>query len=346
MTNTRLCVGKTDDGFGKAGSMHNIGIEFTARGEMGFYGLGTPPAPEPTQILIRTYYSGITNGTERHALMGDFGYGGGYPGRHGYQHVGIIEAVGSDVKAFSEGDMVFFGHYVGHRGWHIVAVGAGDPTSYNQSHLCLKLPDEVDHQVCALLGVTGVGMRHIRRIGVKPAQNVWVAGLGPIGQGAAQSARAFGAHVTVTDLNPKRLEVARELGAHRAINVSDPDSMELLKQGRPYDRIVDACGTASLFEDIRKNGLLAYRGAIGAVAVRGEITFQWGMLHGLEGSIEVSCHFSLDDLRVILHFMKLNVMKLEPLVSHRIPIKESPSIYKTMRDNPGELLGVIFDWTR
>ena len=324
--------------------MHNIGIEFTARGQMGFYDLGPAPDPGPTQILIRTHYSGITNGTERHALMGDFGYGGGYPGRHGYQHVGVVEAAGKQVREFSEGDMVFFGHYVGHRGWHIVEIGSGDPVSYNRSHLCLKLPDDLDHEFLALLGVTGVGMRHARRIKVSPAQNVWVAGQGPIGQSAAQSARAFGAYVTVTDINQRRLDVAKELGAHRAVNVSDPSGYELLKQGGPYNCIIDACGVPSLFADIHKNRLLAYRGAIGALAVRGETTFQWGMLHTLEGSIEVSCHFSLDDLRVIIHFLKLGIMKLESLVSHRVPITEAPKIYGIMRDRPGDLLGVIFNW--
>ena len=324
--------------------MHNIGIEFTERGKMGFYDLGQPPAPGSTQILIRTRYSGITNGTERHALMADFGYGGGYPGRHGYQHVGVVEAAGKKVKAFSEGDMVFYGHYVGHRGWNIVEVGADDPASYHQSSLCLKLPDDLEHDFCALLGVTGVGMRHVRRINVKPAQNVWVAGQGPIGQGAAQSARAFGAYVTVTDLNQRRLDVAEELGAHRAINVSEPSGIESLKQGGPYDCIVDACGAPSLFADIYQNRLLGHRGVIGAVAVRAETTFTWGMLHGLEGSIEVSCHFSLDDLRVIMHFLRLGIMSLEPLVFHRVSITEAPSIYAAMRDQPRDLLGVVFNW--
>lgn len=320
--------------------MYNIGIQFTAKAKMDFYDLGVPPDPGPTQILIRTHYSGITNGTERHALMGDFGYGGGYPGRHGYQNVGVIEKIGSQVKSFSEGDTVFFGHYVGHRGWNIVEVGSG----FQDSHLCLKIPGDIGSEYCALLGVAGVGMRHIRRIKIYPAQKVWVAGLGPIGQFAAQSARAFGAYVTVTDVNQKRLDIAKELGAHKAINISDPSSMEMLKQGGPYNCIVDACGVQSLFSDIHKNRLIAPHGVIGALAVRGETTFQWGMLHILEGSIEVSCHFSLDDLNVIMHFLKLGIIKIKPLVSHRVPITEAPNIYEIMANRPSELLGVIFNW--
>jgi len=318
--------------------MRNIGIQFVAKGQMNFYELGEPPDPNPTQILIRTHYSGITNGTERHALMGDFGYGGGYPGRHGYQHIGVVEKSGSQVKAFTEGDMVFFGHYVGHKGWHIV-----DGLSPDAS-LCLKLPPDVDNEDCALLGVTGVGMRHVRRIRVSPAQNVLVIGLGPIGQGAAQSARAFGAYVTVLDLDQRRLDVAKELGAHRGINASNPSAMEQLKKGGPYNCIIDASGATSVINDIHKNGLLAYRGAIGLLAVRGETTFPWGMLHGLEGSFEVSCHFSLDDLCVIMHFMKLGVMNIKPMVTHRVPITDAPRIYGIMRDQPRELLGVIFNW--
>ena len=318
--------------------MHNIGIEYTARGEMAFYDLGPPPDPGPTQILVRTRYSGITNGTERHALMADFGFGGGYPGRHGYQHVGVVEKAGKQVKYFTAGDTVFFGHYVGHRGWHIVDVGIG------ASHLCIRLPDDVEHEFCALFGVAGVALRHVRRIRVAPAQNVWVAGVGPIGQFAAQAARAFGAYVTVTDVDQRRLDVAKELGAHKAIDVSDQSGNELLKQGGPYDCIVDACGVPSLFKDIHKNGLLIRRGVIGALAVRAETTFHWSMLHGLEGSIEVSCHFRPEDLNAVLHFLRLGTIRIKPLVTHRVPITEAPRIYDTMRDHRADLLGVIFNW--
>jgi 2-desacetyl-2-hydroxyethyl bacteriochlorophyllide A dehydrogenase len=323
--------------------MLNIGIEYPTCGQMAFCDLGAPPQIGDSEILIDTRYSGITNGTERHALLGEHGWRH-FPGRHGYQHVGTVAAVGSEVKNFKPGDWVFHGRYVGHRGWHVVKVAPADVDSIG-SHLCLPLPSDVDYKHCALFGVAGVAMRHVRRCRVAPAQNVWVVGLGLIGQFAAQAARAVGARVTVTDVNEHRLAVAEKLGAHRVLDARDDKTHEALKAGGPYDCIIDCSGIPSLIPQIQRDGLLAYRGVIGFLAVRSETTFHWSMLHGRESSIEVSCHFGLDDLRVVLHFVRQGVMRVEPLISHFVSIDQAPAIYETLRDRPEELLGVIFDWT-
>lgn len=323
--------------------MRIIGIEYPARGQMAFCELGEPGKLRATEILIRTHYSAITNGTERHALLGEHGWQH-FPGRHGYQHVGRVEAVGGEVKGFQPGDRVFYGQYVGHRSWHIVDVAHADPRS-NGSHLCCLLPDDVDYAHCALLGVAGVAMRGARRCRIGAAQNVWVAGAGLIGQFAAQAARALGARVTITDVNSDRLAIARELSVHRAIHMGDEASLDALKEGGPYDCIVDAAGVETFFQDVASAGLLARGGVIGALAVRSRTTFPWGMLHGTEASIEVSCHFSLDDLRVVLHFLRQGILRIRPLVSHHVPIEQAPAVYEILRDRPADLLGVIFDWT-
>ncbi len=319
--------------------MANMGIEYPSRGEMQFYDLGQLPTPGPRQMLIRTLYSGITNGTERHALMADHGWTH-FPGRHGYQHVGVIEAAGDQVSGFNEGDIVFYGQYVGHRAWHLVDAVEGSPGA----HLCIRIPEGVEPEFCALLGVAGVATRAARRCRVEPAQRVWVVGAGLIGQFAAQASRAFGAHVTVSDINPKRLEFAEMCGAHRAIDAAAPDYEEEIKAGGPYHRIIDASGIPSLFHDIQRMGVLGYRGAIAAIAVRRETRFDWSMLHVLEGSIEVSCHFSLEEIAMILFFLQQGIFKVQPLVTHRVPIDEAPRIYEMLREQPGELLGVIFRW--
>lgn len=320
--------------------MRNQGIEFPAKGEAALYDLGAPGPPGPGEVLIATAWSGVTNGTERHALLGEHGWGH-YPGRHGYQHVGRIEAVGEGVADFAVGDWIYYGRYVGHRGWHLQAVGPADVHSYD-SHLCVRLPHDADRQDCALLGVAGVAMRGVRRFRVAPGQRVWVAGLGLIGQFAAQAARAVGAQVTVTDTNEMRLGVAARLGAHAALPAADTAA---LQAGGPYDCIIDACGAPDLFMQVHRLGLLAPKGVVGALAVRSETTFHWSTFHGREASIEVSCHYSLDDLRMLLHLIKQGIIAIPPLVTHRLPVSEAPSVYRLLRDEPGQLLGVIFDWS-
>lgn len=315
--------------------MRQTAIEYKEKGKMGFCDLGAPPELTANQILIATRYSGITNGTERHALLAEHGWAHfPYPSRHGYQNVGVVEAVGKDVTNFKPGDWVFCGEYIGHRGW-IVAYAGG---------LVVKLPDELDKQHCALMGVAGVAMRGIRRARVSPAQNVLVAGAGLIGQFAAQAARAVGARVTVSDVNERRLSAAKELGAHKVVNAEDASAWDELKAGGPYDTIVDACGVPSLFIDIHNHGLLGHKGVILGLAVRSETVFQWSTFHGREASIEVSCHFSLDDLRVLLHFMREGIIRMEPVIWTRTPIDKAEEIYATMRTRPGDLLGVVFDW--
>jgi bacteriochlorophyllide a dehydrogenase len=319
--------------------VRTVGIEYPAKGQMHFKELGDPPKLKPTEVLVHTHYTGITNGTERHAMMAEHGWGQ-FPSAHGYQCVGTIDAAGSDVTGFAVGDWVFYGQYLGHRGWHVVDVSVP-----NGMHLCQKLPASNDYKHYALLGVAGVGMRGVRRCRTQPAQNVWVAGLGLIGQFTAQSARALGAEVTVSDVNEKRLELANQVGAHRCLDAREPDFWDEVKAHSPYERIFDCCGVPSLLMDVFQARLVPHGGVVGLLAVRTETTFHWSMLHITEASIEVSCHFSLDDLKVLIHFIEQGVIQVEPLVSHVTSIDEAPQIYATLRDSPGELLGVIFDWS-
>ncbi len=118
-------------------------VECAARGVAALADIGEPPSPTGSQVQIRTEFTGVTNGTERHALLAEHGYGGGvFPSRHGYQHIGVIEAVGDAVRRFTVGDRVFCGDHVGHRAWHIA----------DENGLVVKLTDEAPPQDCALMG--------------------------------------------------------------------------------------------------------------------------------------------------------------------------------------------------
>jgi 2-desacetyl-2-hydroxyethyl bacteriochlorophyllide A dehydrogenase len=316
--------------------MRTVGIEYAEKGKMRMADLGEPPPLGPTQVLFETRYSGLTNGTERHAFLIEHGYGGGaFPSRHGYQHVGEVVAVGEAVQTLAIGDWLYCGDYVGHRGWHVV----------DEHGLVVKLPDTIDRKYCALFGVAGVALRSVRRMAVSAGDNVWVVGQGPIGHFTAQAARAVGARVTVTDMIDKRLEAARACGAHVALNAGDENTMEALKQGAPYNYIYDGCSLESLLYDIFQNGLLAHGGTVGMMAVRDAVRYPWGLLHGIEARIETSCHFTPDDLRVLLFLYEREQIRIEPMVSHLVSIDEAPGVYDKLANHGEELLGVIFDWS-
>jgi len=315
--------------------MRTTCLEFVERGVVGVADLGDPPAPEPGQVLIETKYSGVTNGTERHCLMSERGWGGSFPFRAGYQVVGQIAAVGEGVTRYEKGDWVYCGEWAGHPGWMMVSENA----------LMIRLPDDIERKYCALFGVAGVALRGVRRMGVSAGDNVWVVGQGPIGHFTGQAARAAGAIVTVSDLKENRLEAARRGGAHRVLNAADQGYyVSALKEAGPYNYIFDCCGLEDLFFDIHKEGLLAFGGTIGAMAVRDKATFPWTMLHGGQAKIEVSCHFDPDDLRVLLHLYRNGVMRVEPMVRHVVSIDEAPMIYDKLAHNADDVLGVIFDW--
>ncbi len=316
--------------------MREVGLQFPGPGQVEFCELGAPPEAGRGQVLLETIYSGITNGTERHGLMDEHGFGR-FPGRHGYQHVCRVAGVGEGVEALAKGDRVFYGQYVGHRGWHLADVVPGQ--------LMVKLPDDVEHRDCALMGVAGVALRAVRRLRVRAGQRVWVVGVGPIGIFGAQCARAVGAQVTVGEIVDRRLAAARETGAHRVVDMRDEDAWEQIAAAGPYDVIYDGSGYERLFFDVWERGLLAHGGALGAIAVRGETTFPWTMLHGTEASIEVSCHFTASELECLIHFLRTGLVRVEPIISHFVSIKEAPAIYGIMRDDPRALYGVVFDWT-
>jgi L-iditol 2-dehydrogenase len=91
------------------------------------------------------------------------------------------------------------------------------------------VPDSISDDAAALLEPLSVGVWACRRARIDAGARVLVTGAGPIGLVCVQTALAFGAtEVVVSDVNPVRLALARDLGATAVIDartatVSDLD---------------------------------------------------------------------------------------------------------------------------
>ena len=65
------------------------------------------PPLSPAQLLVRCTYSGVSVGTEFAVFRRKLDYGP-FPVCTGYQAVGVVEDVGSDVTRFAVGDKVYY----------------------------------------------------------------------------------------------------------------------------------------------------------------------------------------------------------------------------------------------
>jgi L-iditol 2-dehydrogenase len=102
------------------------------------------------------------------------------------------------------------------------------------------VPDSLSDDAAALLEPLSVGLWACRKGGVGAGSRVLVTGAGPVGLVAAQSALALGAaSVVVTDVNPHRLALARDVGVTDVLDVS---SSRVSESGLAVDVLLECSG--------------------------------------------------------------------------------------------------------
>jgi L-iditol 2-dehydrogenase len=90
------------------------------------------------------------------------------------------------------------------------------------------VPENVSDDAAALLEPLSVGIWACRKGRIAAGDRVLVTGAGPIGLVSIQAALAFGAtEVVVSDVNPARLALAKELGATEVIDARETRVSEL-----------------------------------------------------------------------------------------------------------------------
>ncbi|MBB3082403.1 NAD(P)-dependent alcohol dehydrogenase [Geodermatophilus sabuli] len=112
------------------------------------------------------------------------------------------------------------------------------------------VPESISDDAAALLEPLSVGIWACRKGGVSAGSRVLVTGAGPIGLVSVQAARAFGAtEVVVSDVNPERLALARDLGA---TDVVDARTARVTDLPRPPEVLLECSGhPAATGEGIR-----------------------------------------------------------------------------------------------
>ncbi|HEU4327482.1 MAG TPA: zinc-dependent alcohol dehydrogenase, partial [Roseiflexaceae bacterium] len=225
----------------------------------------------------------------------------------------------------------------------------------------IKIPGGLtDDQVLFLSDIFPTGYMAAENAEIEQGDTVAVWGCGPVGQFAIASAWMFGAgRVIAIDRVPERLRMAESRGRAETINFEKEDVYERLMAmtgGRGPDRCIDAVGSEAhvhgltgvydrvkqavqlendrpyvLREAIhccRKGGTLSIPGVyigfvdkipFGSIVNKG-LTIKTGQTH-------VQRY-----LAPLLRRIEAGEIDPSFVVTHRVPLKEAPQMYKTFRD--------------
>ncbi|MCA0203572.1 zinc-dependent alcohol dehydrogenase family protein [Pararhodobacter sp.] len=200
------------------------------------------PTPAPHGVVLRVAATGVCR-SDWHGWMGhdsDIEL----PHVPGHELAGVVEAVGRDVTRWKVGDKVTVPFICGcgacpecHAGHQQVCLNQEQPgfthwgsfaeyVALHQADLNLvALPEGMDFATAASLGCRfATSFRAVIDQGqVRAGQWVAVHGCGGVGLSAVMIASAAGANVIGVDLDPAKLQLARDLGAVAVINGREAD---------------------------------------------------------------------------------------------------------------------------
>ncbi|MFJ6139766.1 alcohol dehydrogenase AdhP [Kitasatospora sp. NPDC092286] len=236
------------------------------------------PTPAPHQVLVRLEASGICH-TDIHAAHGDWPVKPSPPFVPGHEGVGIVEAVGEQVRHTKAGERVAIAwladacgrcdHCVS--GWETLCLGQhnsgysvdGAYAEYALAHgdYVVPVPDGIDPLDAAPLTCAGVTTYKALKVsGARPGTRVLVSGIGGLGHLALQYARVFGAETIAVDITDDKLALARELGADHVLDARTQDiTAEVQKLGGADTAIALAVSNASFqaaYASLRRGGTL------------------------------------------------------------------------------------------
>ncbi len=205
-----------------------------------------------------------------------------------------------------------------------------------------RLPNHVEFETGAFIEPILVSVHVLRTAQINSQDSVLVIGAGPIGNLTAQWAQIFGAkRVLITDLREKSLNIARSCGL-QAI----PSHGAEMKSNGPYSLIVEAAGSNKALETTLEQ--IDHKGRIVVVGREtGDTVVKRSVFEGFmrkESSIIGCWGYKIkDDEQIVHHTLKKNLLKIQPLISHRFFLSEGVKIVEEMWEKKFFYCKVLFD---
>lgn len=267
------------------------------------------PAPGANEVLVKLHMTAIC-GTDLHIYKWDeWSQRTIKPGLViGHEFVGTIAEIGPGVTGYSLGQRVSAeGHVVcghcrncragrPHLCPNTVGIGVNRNGAFAEyvvvpSSNLWPIPDEIPSELAAFFDPFGNAAHCALEFDVI-GEDVLITGAGPIGIIAAGICKWIGArHVVITDVNDYRLNLAREMGATRTVNVGRESLKDVMREIgiEGFDVGMEMSGHPGAFNDMLDamyhGGKVALLGILpkGAGVDWDQIIFKGLVIHGIYG---------------------------------------------------------------
>ena len=242
------------------------------------------PMPEIGEYdcLVKTIACGICAGTDSKIIQKHFKGYDGYPCVLGHEACGEVVKVGSKVRNYKVGDHVlrsmlsdsekYFSGWGAFSDYGFVsdywAMDADGMKDIFTGHMAQQIvPGDIDPVKAVMLITFKEVFSALKRFGITSGMDIMVNGCGPVGLTMVNLAKAMGVgRIIASDINEKRLAIAKEMGADDLINAAEGNVEEQAKKIVPdgLDVFIDAVGRNELMNFglnlIKFNGKVAVYG--------------------------------------------------------------------------------------
>jgi len=194
---------------------------------------------------------------------------------------------------------------------------------------CFVLPDEIDDVLGTQVETLATVVNGMNTLQMLPYDYVMVIGFGPIGYLFAQFAKNIAAKVAVTEIDPYRIEIARQCG----LTVWNPNEVDVVQKiteftyGRKADIVIEATGNG--FEQALKcvtpGGKVLPFGmdsSITATVIPNEITRWATNILGL--------YLGQNTMVPSIRIFRENRLNMEPFFTKVIPLDDGISAFEDL----------------
>jgi threonine dehydrogenase-like Zn-dependent dehydrogenase len=327
---------------------------FHGKGDIRIEEVPDPSIQQPTDAVVRITHAAIC-GSDLWFYRGIWDWQPGY--RTGHEFVGVVDAVGAEVRTVKPGDRVIVPFVysdgtcefcqkglqtscIHGSAWGAARADGGqaeaarvpyaDGTLVRVDGAIAEDPDKLAATVL-LSDVLPTGYHAAVCGNVQPGGTVAVIGDGAVGLCAVLSASYLGAaRVIAVGHHPDRLDIARRFGATDVVDSKDPDAAEQLidMTGGGPDSVLEAVGAQSGLDlamaTARPGGQIGYVGV--PVGARLDPSRIFGQNIGLRGGVAPARHYIPD----LLPDVAAGKLDASPVLTMRVPLDGVPEGYRAM----------------